>query len=84
MIDLIINGNTISFTEEEWQFIKKEIIEDTLQFQAATFKEFGEFAKDLADESFDPGNSISSFKKHKSALEKLKSVGINIFELNKI
>lgn len=74
----------ISFTEEEWNFIKKDIIEDALLFHSATIQEFGHIAKDLTDDKFDPEKNESSFKKHKSALEKLQSLGVNIFDLNKI
>ena len=88
MIDIVIKRpivtEIISFTDEEWEFIKKDIIEDALSFHSATFQEFGVFAKDLADDEFDPEKSESNFKKHKSALEKLKSLGVNIFDLNKI
>jgi hypothetical protein len=70
----------LQLTSEEWNFLKKFIIEDALEFHASVYNEMKEFAPDLTNELYDISNE-SEFTKHRELFLKLKKLGINTFGL---
>lgn len=75
----MINFN-LQLTGEEWNFFKKFIIEDALEFHASVYNEMREFAPELTNELYDI-SSESEFIKHRELFLKLKKLGINTFGL---
>jgi hypothetical protein len=76
----MIKINDIEFTKEEWNFLKKFIIEDALEFHSSVLKDFGEFAPDLTNELYDVSQE-SEFIKYKNLFKKLNQLGIKTFGL---
>jgi hypothetical protein len=78
MVKIIIEEKNIEFTTEEWNFIKKYIIEDTLFFWNQTKQEVDKFPYELFDEEI--VNQVTNIRKE--TLNKLAQININIYNLN--
>lgn len=78
MVKIIIEEKNIEFTTEEWNFIKKYIIEDTLFFWNQTKQEVDKFPYELFDEEII--NQVINIRKE--TLNKLAQININVYNLN--
>lgn len=78
MVKIIIEEKNIEFTTEEWNFIKKYIIEDTLFFWNQTKQEVDKFPYELFDEEI--VNQVTNIRKE--TLNKLAQININVYNLN--
>lgn len=78
MVKIIIEEKSIEFTTEEWNFIKKYIIEDTLFFWNQTKQEVDKFPYELFDEEII--NQVINIRKE--TLNKLAQININVYNLN--
>lgn len=78
MVKIIIEEKNIEFTTEEWNFIKKYIIEDTLFFWNQTKQEVDKFPYELFDEEI--VNQVINIRKE--TLNKLAQININVYNLN--
>jgi len=78
MVKIIIEEKNIEFTTEEWNFIKKYIIEDTLFFWNQTKQEVDKFPYELFDEEII--NQVTNIRKE--TLNKLAQININVYNLN--
>ena len=78
MVKIIIEDKNVEFTIEEWNFIKKYIIEDTLSFCNQTKQEVDKFPYELFDEEII--NQITNIRKE--TLNKLAQIIINVYNLN--
>lgn len=78
MVKITIEDKNVEFTIEEWNFIKKYIIEDTLSFWNQTKQEVDKFPYELFDEEII--NQITNIRKE--TLNKLAQININVYNLN--
>lgn len=71
-----LQNKEIQLTDEEWETLKKYIIEDAIEFHKAVLVDFKEFAADFPEE-LESAKHKEAFLYNRSLFEKLKQLGID-------
>jgi len=78
MVTITVDKKSIELTNEEWDFLKKYIIEDTLSFWEQTKQETDRFPYELFEDEI--VKKIQNIRK--DTLDKLEQININVYKLN--
>jgi len=78
MVTIIVDKKSIELTNEEWDFLKKYIIEDTLSFWEQTKQQTDKFPYELFEDEI--VKKIQNIRK--DTLDKLEQININVYKLN--
>jgi len=78
MVTITVDKKSIELTNEEWDFLKKYIIEDTLCFWEQTKQQTDKFPYELFEDEI--VKKIQNIRK--DTLDKLEQININVYKLN--